>query len=195
MRTSIVVALVAVGFSISSFAQSDTSSEPKKNKIVYYNNFLAGGLFGEQGQGSGLTVSMTHGVRLNRFALGAGVGFDSYIDWKTVPIFGSVNFDFAKIRHNAFFVQFNAGYSNADRVVKEEFLFLTREYGGAMYNSLIGYRIAAQKFRLYIAAGHKYQRTHFSYNAELWSSYYPAPTLKVEENIHRVVVQIGFGWR
>ena len=192
MRTSIVV-LGALVLSFSSFAQSDTSAEPKKANIVYYNNLLAGGLFGEQGQGSGFAVSTTHGVRLNRFALGAGVGFDSYNDWKTVPVFGSINFDFAKVRSNAFFVQFNAGYSKAERVLQNEWIPVTRAYGGAMYNSLVGYRIVAQKFSLYIAAGHKFQRTHFSSSAEPWSSYYPAPIRHVEESINRVVAQIGFG--
>ena len=174
------------------FAQFDSSAVAKR-KITYYNNILAGGLLGESGKGSGLTISTTHGVRINRFAIGAGVGFDSYFDWKAVPVFGSIGFDFAKIKRNAFFVQFNAGYAEASRANREVWIGSEyREYGGEMISYFLGYRMRAEKFSLYLLAGHKFQRAHFSYNPQPWSSFAPSPSLSVEEDMNRLVVQLGF---
>ncbi|WP_276372440.1 hypothetical protein [Chryseolinea sp. H1M3-3] len=180
------------GFSLS--AQTETI-ETSENKPRYFNNFLAGALLGEEGKGTGVSLSTTHGVRLKRWTLGAGVGFDSYLNWKAVPVFGSIGFDFANIKRNAVFLQFNAGYSNA-RIVNrnnQQWVSDYRDYGSEMISSLIGYRIAAEKFSLYIMAGHKFQRAHYSYNPEPWRSSYPATKISVEENMNRLVVQIGFG--
>jgi hypothetical protein len=177
---------------MSANAQSD-SIAVSKTKVKYFNNILAGGLFGESGNGAGLSISTTHGIRIHRVAIGAGLGFDSYLDWKTVPVFGSISFDFAKIRQNAFFVQFNAGYAEARRIDRPEWLVEYKEYGGEMLSPMLGYRISTEKFNLYISGGYKYQKAHFSYNAVPWSSFVPAAENSVEENMNRVVVQIGFG--
>jgi hypothetical protein len=135
---------------------------------------------------------MTHGVRMNRLALGAGVGFDSYLDWKTIPIIGSIYFDFAKIKQNAFFILFNAGYSNAWRIKGEEPIFDEQVRGGEVINSMVGYRIKTNQFGLYISAGHKFQKVQRSYNPNPWSSV-PGSKISIEENMNRMVVQIGFG--
>ena len=151
---------------------------------------------GEKGKGTGVTFSTIHGVRLKRAAFGVGVGFDSYLDWKTLPIFGSVNFDFAKIKSNALFVQFNAGYAEAWLVRDEDsWTPQYRDYGGTMVASSLGYRITKERFSLYVMAGHKFQRAHISYEAELWSSFAPVFRSRVEEDMNRLVVQIGFGFR
>ena len=164
-----------------------------KWKVIYYNNFLAGGLMGESGKGSGLTLSTTHGIRTNRFSVGAGFGFDSYFDWKTVPVFGTIEFDFAKIKRNAFFLQFNAGYADAKRINREEWVTEYREYGGEMISYMLGYKIRAEKFSLYVLAGHKFQEANYSYNPQPWSSFSSPPNYSVEENMNRFVVQLGFG--
>ncbi len=182
-----------MGTSFSLSAQTEAIEKPK-NKLRYFNNFLAGALLSEEGKGTGVTLSTTHGIRLNRWALGAGVGFDSYFSWKAVPVFGSIMFDCGNIKRNFVFLQLNAGYSNARSINRGDQQWLTdyRDYGSEMISSLIGYRIAAEKFSLYIMAGHKFQRVHYSYNPEPWRSSYPAK-LSIEENMNRLVVQIGFG--
>ena len=192
MKTRILLFIFFI-ICISVNAQVD-SSAPSKPKVIYYNNFLAGGLFGDSGDGSGLTFSTTHGVRISRFSVGAGFGFDSYFDWKTVPFFGTVEFDFAKIKRNAFFLQFNAGYADAKRINGEEWTNVEyNEYGGAMISFMLGYKIRAEKFSMYILAGHKSQEANFSYNPQPWSSFYSPPNYSVEETMNRLVVQIGFG--
>jgi hypothetical protein len=193
MRTNCIFVFVCLFLCVSCqlSAQSDSSSI-SKNKVVYFNNFLAGGIFGKTENGSGPSFLMTHGVRMNRLALGAGVGFDSYLDWKTMPIIGSVYFDFAKIKRNAFFILFNAGYSNAWRIKEEDPIFDERVRGGEVINSMVGYRIKTNQFSLYISAGHKVQKVQRSYNPTPWSSI-PRSKISIEENMNRMVVQIGFG--
>lgn len=191
MKISIAVLFFLVcNFSL--FAQGDSTAVSPR-KIIYFNNFLAGGLFGEQSQGSGLSLLTTHGIRMNRWALGAGVGFDSYLDWKTIPVFGSMSFDFGKVKSNAFFLQFNAGHADAWRINKEDIYADYRQSGGKMISTLVGYRITKERFSLYMLAGHKFQQTHFSYNPEPWSSFAPQSSVYIEESINRLVVQIGFG--
>ncbi len=191
MKTRILLFILFI-ICISAHAQVD-SSVPSKRKVIYYNNFLAGGLLGESGTGSGLTLSTTHGIRINRFSVGAGFGFDSYFDWKTVPVFGTIEFDFAKIKRNAFFLQFNAGYADAKRINREEWITEYREYGGEMISFMLGYKIRAEKFSLYVLAGHKSQEANYSYNPQPWSSFSSPPNYSVEENMNRLVVQLGFG--
>jgi hypothetical protein len=195
MRTRLLI-FFFVGFNYSLVAQTPIADDPKR-RILYYNSFLAGGLFGEQGKGSGVTLSTTHGIRVNRLALGAGVGLDSYFDWKTLPVFGSVSFDFGRMRSNranALFLQLNVGYAEAWLVRdNESWMPEYRDYGGTMLSSLIGYRITKESFSLYMLAGHKFQRAHMYYGTEPWSSFSPQSSHFIEEDMNRVVVQIGFG--
>jgi hypothetical protein len=190
-----IVGFFLLGLSLSALAQSD-SIALRKTRVRYFNNFLAGGLLGDEGQGTGFSISTTHGVRVNRLALGAGVGYDSYYDWRTIPVFGSVSYDFAKVKRNAFYLQVNAGYAHAKKIRKEEWLTDYRDYGGEMISTLIGYRIATEKLSIYIAGGHKYQRANFSYDpVPAWSSWTaPESYFNIEESMNRLVVQIGFGF-
>jgi hypothetical protein len=193
MRISLLIVLGCISFA--SRAQSVDVEVPRK-KFAYFNTFMAGGLMGESGKGTGLTLSTTHGVRLSRLAFGAGVGFDSYFDWKTLPVFGSISYDFGKVRSNAFFLQVNAGYAEAWLVKDEEdWMPEYRDYGGTMVSSLIGYRITNEKFSMYVMAGHKFQRAHLSYEQLLQSSFAPMYSHFIEEDMNRLVVQIGFGLR
>jgi hypothetical protein len=191
MRTSLLVYFACVSFFV---AGQSVSSEPPKRKFTYFNSFLAGALGGESGKGTGLSMSTTHGVRFKKIALGAGVGLDSYMDWKTLPVFGSVSFDFARIKSNALFLQFNGGYAEA-WLVRDEELWMPeyRDYGGTMVSSLIGYRITKEKFSVYMLAGHKFQRAHSAYETEFWSSFSTQFKRFIEEDMNRLVVQIGFG--
>jgi hypothetical protein len=175
------------------FAQTD-SLAVSKNRIHYYNNFIIGGLLGKSEQGTGASFSMVHGIRINRLALGGGIAFDAYREWKTVPLFGSLTFDFARIKNSAFFIQMNAGYAKAWDVKKDSFEPVYDELSGkGMLNSMIGYRLLLHRYSIYINAGHKFQRIEYSYNPTPWSSV-PGSNTFVEEDINRVVIQVGFGF-
>lgn len=191
MRISLLF-LFAISITFSTLAQSDSISTHQRNRFIYFNNFLAGGLFGKSEQGSGVTLSMMHGVRLNRLTLGAGIEFDSYTYWRAVPFFAGIGFDFAKIKNNAFFLQINAGYADASRTTTNDWWIQYNDYGGRMIGSSIGYRISTEKFSLYLLAGHKFQEAHYSYNPTPWSSG-PQSSLSVTEEMNRFTFQIGFG--
>lgn len=193
MRISLLtILLTAISFSLLGQAEK---TEVSGRKAIYYNSFLAGGLLADQGQGTGVTLSMVHGVRVKRFSFGAGIGLDSYLDWKTMPLFGSVSFDFGKVKNNSFYVQCNAGYAEAWRIKQEEWRPSGyHEYGDMMISSLIGYRISKERFSLYMQAGHKFQGAHSSYHTELWSGFAPQSSFYVDEEMNRLVIQIGFGF-
>jgi hypothetical protein len=170
-------------------AQSDSTK-----RVKYFNQFTAGGLMGKSGQGTGVTLSTIHGIRIKRLSVGAGLAFDSYRNWNVVPIFGSISFDVANIKTNSLFLQLNIGYSFANRIDLEgPGLPSYKEYGSQMINPMIGYRINAKKYRLYVQAGHKFQVVHYGYDPQpAWSSFW-APIVSVDEKLSRFVMAIGFG--
>lgn len=186
--------LLLVAASVKAYGQDD-SIQSTNRKWQYYNQFSAGALIGKDGQGTGVTTSLINGVRVNRLALGVGIGYDGYKNWNTVPVFGSASFDLAKTRGNAFYLQMNVGYSFASRkkyngIVLNDYT----EYGSQMINTMVGYRLQADKYRLYIQAGHKYQVVHYGYHPlPSWSSE-RAPRVYVEEEFNRFVVAVGFGF-
>lgn len=191
MRISLLLILL-IGVSSEIRAQSDSSSVSKR-QFLYFNNFLAGGLLGKSGQGSFLSLSTTHGIRIKRLALGAGVGFDSYINWKTLPLFGTLSYDLVKIKRNAIFIQFIAGYTDAWRIKTADWEPDYNISGGEVIGSIIGYRITAKQFSLYISAGHKFQQINYAYNPTPEITGQSESRISIEENINRLQVQIGFG--
>lgn len=177
------------------YSQSDNVRTDKK-KIQYTNSFLSGALFGEKGMGNSLTFSTIHGIRFGRWMAGAGLGYDTYSEWNVIPLIGAISFDFDKLGRNAFYVQFNAGYTKSWQREPAEGAVNYEEEGGFMINPTVGYRIRVEKYSLYISAGYKFQRIHYSYNNQYWwwgDSAAPSSTSHVQQDMNRVSVQIGFG--
>lgn len=192
IRLSILAALIICA-TLFAQAQVDSTSMAAR-KVKYFNAFSAGGLTGKSGQGTGATLSMIHGIRMNRLAIGGGVAFDGYRNWNVVPVFGSASYDVVRIKSNALFVQLNVGYSFANRITDTEQMFNNyNAYGSQMINSMVGYRIKAKQYRLYMQVGHKYQVVHYKFDPmPSWSSFW-MPAVSVEENLNRFVVAIGLG--
>jgi len=202
MRTNILSFLMLL-LAAQAMAQTDSVAQ-RSTKLRYFNNFLLGGLVGgsDGHKGTSFSFATTHGVRRNRLAVGLGTGIDVYGDWKVVPIFASASFDFARLKHDAFFVQMNGGYSisfyskgNGEGAPD------VSPHGGKMFNPMIGYRFKADRFGIYIAMGYKFQRNNYSYQYS-HSGYYTdvfgpmivPNTYRVQEDMQRFVVQMGFGW-
>lgn len=191
MRINILQVCILVISSVPLFAQSDSTSVPQ---IKYFNNLQAGGLFGDSGKGNSLSVSMTHGIRYERWSFGIIAGYDSYQDWRFVPVSAGVSFDFARIKDNVFYVQGDAGYAIAAWVPSE--LDPEKGYeadGGLMFHPVVGYRIKANQYSLYLSAGYKFQRNDYTYTSNNWIWGYPAPGTSVRENMERLSIQIGLG--
>lgn len=191
--------LVFLFLTCEAVAQTD-SLKHDGQKIRYWNNFLFGGLTGDHK--TDFSFATTHGIRLGRMAVGLGIGLDAYGDWKVFPMFASASFDFARIKNNALFVQMNGGYGRANYTAERRDGGPAIENGGGkMLNPMLGYRIKADRFRIYIAMGYKFQRNkytyHYDYNTALIDfapGAYQSPRYSVQEDMQRFVVQMGFGW-
>jgi hypothetical protein len=180
-------------------AQTD-SLDRAGRKIRYWNNFLLGGLLGDHKE-TNFSFTTTHGVRLGRLAVGLGTGMDAYGDWKVFPLFASASFDFARIKNDALFIQMNGGYGRAIYTHEDGMGAPGVDNGGGtMLNPMVGYRIKADKFRIYIAMGYKFQRNKYAYgyiNSPVYGPYgspYEYPRYFVQEDMQRFVLQMGFGW-
>jgi len=160
--------------------------------LKYYNSFATAILSG--GNDKPLTASITtiHGIAMHRWRLGVGVGIESYEVWRTVPVFGSLSFDFGKIKNNALYVQANAGYAFGHRLERVEGASNENDEGGLMLNPMIGYRIEANKVNVFIAAGYKLQRVDYSFD---WIWGWPYVSTDMTEEFNRFTFQIGVGFR
>ncbi|MEQ1584830.1 MAG: hypothetical protein ABL895_03060 [Cyclobacteriaceae bacterium] len=176
-------------------------------KFEYYFYLQSGTLIGcnECSRGKELTFTgaTVHGVKIGkRLRVGAGLGYDSYYGWNTMPVFGSASWDlFAK--RNAFFVQFDYGgslkswkYSQYD-----EYGYQGSE-GGRMVNPMVGYRVRYHDISLALLVGYKYQRVSSTYE---YPTYYwdplrgqimgePNKTTMVKE-MNRFMLSMSIGWK
>jgi hypothetical protein len=161
-------------------AQAD--SIPTRN-VTYFNSILAGALIGEREKGTSASFTMEHGIRYRQWSVSGGCGYDAYSDWSLMPLFGSVVFDFARVKNSIFFVQGYAGHS----------VVLDSEHadsdGGLMLHPAVGYRLRAGRCNVYLVAGYKFQRVHFG----LPWIYGPPGDASVKQETERVSLQIGFG--
>lgn len=187
MKTSFFcILLFLTGFILQ--AQHDSTVIPN-SRLRYFNTFLAGGLLGNADESYTMSLSTIHGIKTGRLRAGLGSGLDSYTGWRVLPVYASVSFDWARIRKNALFVQLNLGNSFAWKIEGVEGSSSFQEKGGFMINTMIGYRIShAAKNSLYIAIGHKAQRTQYEYTYDWMSSRFT-----VREELQRLVFLIGFG--
>ena len=188
MKNSVLVFLFLSGVSVV-FAQS----VPAPPKISYFNSFHAGGLFGKKANGSGESFATIHGVRMNKYAFGIGVGYDAYHEWRTLPVFASLSYDFLPLRDNTFFIQLNGGYARAWSPMEEQSQFNYEDKRGPCAHALLGYRIHSNKFNLYLTAGYKLQEIQYEQTFDWWSG--PGSKVYVARDMERVSVQLGFGFR
>jgi len=167
------------------------SSLTEKPIIKYWNSFATGILSGGDNKTLTASLSTTHGIAMHRWRLGVGVGIEGYDGWRTVPIFGSISFDFGKIKNNALYIQTNAGYAFGHRLEKIEGVINEKDEGGLMLNPMLGYRMESERFNVSIAAGYKLQQTEYSFE---WGGWWPYVTTDMTEDFNRFTLQIGVGF-
>ena len=189
MTSNVLLSLFAfIPFFVS--AQPDSIA----SQFGYFNAFHAGGLFGKSGNGSDVSVATIHGVQLNKFRVGIGVGYDAYENWRTLPVFLSAAYDFLPVRGNAFFVQLNGGYSKAWHHFQENDLSVRNIKPGPCAHPVLGYRLRGNKFELYVTAGYKVQRLEYE-QTPLWWTNNPGSKISVSRDMGRLSIQLGFGFR
>jgi hypothetical protein len=189
MRNKSVLLITLAFISYGALGQQDTSAA----KAPYFFSIHTGGLLAEWTQGSSFTTSFVHGIRLKKFAIGAGVGYDAFAEWRTLPVFARVNFDFASVQTHRFYLGIDAGYSKAWWPGQEASEFIIHEKGGIFYHPQVGYRLGAGDVRVYLSAGYKVQHIIYDQDPRWWIWGYPSTRQSVERTIGRLSVQIGVG--
>jgi hypothetical protein len=183
MQSRVLAVLTIVFFSFSAEAQSDSSAL----KPGYFFSLHAGGLVGKKEDGTFFTSSLIQGLRFNRLAIGLGIGYDAYVDWRVMPVFINANYDFSRYRGNSFFVQLNGGVAKAWTPILSDVEIVYNEAANININPLLGYRIVGDKFNLYLSAGYKFQMLEYGWG---YSGGYKT---YVRRDIGRACLQLGFG--
>ncbi len=180
-------------FSLLAFLSPSLSAQQgtPRSKVNYFFSLQTGGAFGKKRQGASLTNSLIQGIRYQRFTFGAGVGYDAYDDWQTVPFFASAGFDLLRRHGNAVYLQMNGGYAKAWNPSFNANQFVFYEDGNLYLHPLFGYRITSGKLNIYLSAGYKFQRLRYGWT---WGWGVPASETRIERTIERISLQLGVGF-
>lgn len=196
MRFILLVATLLTSLNIA--AQSNLESERFK---PYFVGTLSSGVqvgCGNCATGNQLSVSayFINGLQFTRrFAVGIGVGADSYQQLKTLPLFIQLSEKLVG-KKNGLFLQLNAGYAWAWYDRTEYTLPNYNQIGGIMIHPAIAYQIGVEKINLIFSIGFKRQIASYSYRYDyqnfagvVYNEYI------AKSELNRFVLQIGFGWR
>lgn len=170
----------------------ETDTTASAGRVSYFGYIGIAAMFSEHNKPYTAGIHTIHGVKLGRFKMGAGLGLDSYDEWRVCTVFGSGTFDFARIRDNAFFIQANYGYADGVRLRDIEGSDDLNTQGGPFTNVLIGYRVdVSKKTSVIVAAGWRSQILSYSYSYA-WAS---QTKYDITETLNRVELRLGFGFR
>ncbi len=205
MRTALTIFAITV-FGLSCRA-SETDSLSRKGSVTYYFSVGMAALQGcedckSKGPVTTFSLNTIHGVRIGkRLSVAGGLGYDVYESWNALPMFGVVSWDLFGRRKNRAFLQFEYGYSAAWIRESSQVLNYKSSSGGKMISPLLGYRIHTGTTTITLTMGYKFQRTHSSFAAPMYT-YIPydftAPPMgerDVQSDMNRFVAGIGVGWK
>ena len=184
----------------------DTTQGGKR--LEYYFDLGMGMLTGcsdcPNGREFTITMATTHGIIWGRKTrIGGGVGVDTYLGWKAVPLFGSVSYDLAGTKNtHAIFVQGQYGWAFTWRDTLPFELTPTDQKGGVMLAALIGYRVKYHDLRIAISTGFKQQTAASVYETDTWIMNEAGEMVKgtpnrttVETTMGRASLNLTFMWR
>jgi hypothetical protein len=200
MKISALFIFSFVGMGMT-FSQPVSSDSLKREKFTsYYFSIQTGALIGcgdcKIGKEITFSSSTIHGIKIGKkLRVGAGLGFDSYSNWHTLPLFGSVSWDLIG-KKNALFAQLNYGWARAWKPFSEQEYGFNDASGGTAFSSMIGYRIRYGDLQMALLAGYKFQSATAYYNYYPWlSSYTSNETSTIKENMKRLAISLSVGWR
>jgi len=203
-KNYLVLVVFFIVFCYKSFGQSVPASKDslQTKKVGYFFSVQTGAMFGDQVTFSSSTI---HGLRLGKkLRVGAGVGFDSFEDAQTLPLFGSTSWDlFGK--KNVVFVQVNYGWVPwAWSLALKDVYGFKKIDGGETFSAMIGYRIVYGDIRLAVLAGYRHQDitvyneypiNYYSFSSYIAPGGYPYNSQRIDERINRFAVSLSMGWR
>ena len=177
--------------------------------IEYFFNVQSGVLVGcnDCGKGKEFTFSAAtvNGITIGKkFRTGVGLGFDSYQNWQTLPLFGMASWDLIGSKNkNALFVQIAYGWAHPWFVRDGFYSNYTSDpfsivKGGKMVNPQIGYRIKYYNLRLSMTVGYKFQRIFYKQPNYFYCPTCDFPQLSFDEVTHdmnRVQLVMSVGWK
>lgn len=193
-----------------------TKSISKENEesaklIEYFFNIQSGTLVGcndcNKGKEFTFSAATVQGLTIsNKFRVGIGVGFDSYQNWQTLPLYGMASWDLiGKKTKNALFVQMNYGWAHSWFVRNGSYSNYSYDpfsavNGGRMVNPQIGYRISYYNLRLSLIAGYKFQRISYKKPGYYYSNCptcdFPQQSFdEVTQDMNRVQLMMSVGWK
>ena len=173
---------------------------------VYFLSLQTGPLFGcsscGDGEGVSFTSSFANGITIGKkIRIGAGLGFDSYTGWTTLPAFASLSWDvFGNRNCNAVFVQFNYGTSKAWIQKPYQGQGFKRSEGGRMLAPQLGYRIKYHDLNISLVIGAKLQRVFSFYENPTWhwvdgESRQGTSQSTIQQDMIRFMVTMSVGWK
>lgn len=188
MRDRIGLALLVALASFPALAQTDTTA----SKAGWFVSLHAGALFSEVGGTATISTQLFQGIHYNRFSLGVGVGYDTYDDWETLPVFTGIGYDVVRHGRNALYVQLNGGYSKSWSRIPDELSVGMQYDGGYFIHPMAGYRLQQGKIAFHLTCGYKIQRIQYRRSMGGWGWGLPMVTT-VDQDMERLSVQLGIG--
>jgi len=182
--------------------------EKDAKKVGYFFNVQMGTLVGCNNCGEGrdatFSAATVHGVTIGKkLRAGAGLGFDSYANWQTLPVFTSVSWDlFGNKNKGALFLQLSYGWAHPWFVRNNLYNYYTSDpysgvSGGRMVNPSIGYRLKYHDVSVTIGVGYKYQRIFYKqyYGCPYCNIYVPSQDTEITQDMNRFQLLMGVGWK
>lgn len=162
----------------------------------FYHEFRGGILLGEDN--ASITLHNINGFQFNRFlAPGLGVGFDSYENFRTVPVYAHIKgYIFDRKVSPFYFTDVGYGfawYKNADNILYK----VTDVHGGYYWQVGLGYRISFYNWAMLVTLGYKNQQSGLKYaysNYQPWMDAASDSNVEVSEKrtLRRVSFSVGF---
>lgn len=156
---------------------------------------MSGALIGKKQNGVSFSANTVHGVRFRNLTVGAGISYDHYGSWRTIPVFGMIAYDFPSLHNNRLYIQLSSGATAVKHVDSENDNFVFHEKGGRMIQPSVGYKIKSDRWSLYITGGYRFQRIKYVQTyRDFWGFREgDQPKTTVTRDMNRLFIQVGFG--
>lgn len=207
IRFALACFMLSGASSVFATANAD-STIVKKKKVNYYVQLTSGTLTGctscDHNEFS-LSMSLIQGVRIaNEWRVGAGVGLDSYRNWKTIAAIMSAGWDIIPNKSTPF-VQFN--YGMGLKAWRQFFLedwsndAWTDTKAGYSFHPKIGYRFYSGDLNVAFELGWKRQiiSDYYEYSNGHWNGTQflsgEPNSVTIKNKLNRMTLGITVGWR